>query len=327
MDFGFLPDAPRARVLDRRMQQELGRSLRHIGEAARGLVEFDERALHDLTATLCDADAAVAPAVFGRYYELVEALLRDRLEHAEQLLREIVATEFAPSGLQVVDLGSEELDAENGRYIRMMNPPTETDLGFLPARPEVAAEFRVRLAKGLQLLDRALPTLAAEIRAIVRQIVIAGSDPSKTYQFDGGSHYQLWGALFLNGGFHETDVAVVEVLAHECAHSLLFGFCTAEPLVTNDEAELFASPLRADLRPMHGIYHATFVSARMHWAMSELSRSDLLSPEERAHAGAAAATDLRNFDAGHNVVREHAKLTGVGGSLMEAAEDYVSSVR
>ncbi len=322
----FPPDARRARALDRRMHHELGLSLQHVGETSTGIVGFDAPGMARLIAALLDG-VRFPPAVFARYYELVIALTEERHDTAARLFDELVRAAPAPAGLEVFTLDDPALGVESARYITMMNNDTSVALGFLPPTPDVATAFRARLADGLALLDAALPDLAGEIRAIVRQIVIAGSDPSKKYQFDGGSHFQLWGALFLNGQYHPDRVAVAEVLAHESAHSLLFGFCTDEALVENDDEELFASPLRVDPRPMDGIYHATFVSARMHWAMTRLARSDLLTDEERTVASQAAAADLRNFDAGHGVVAAHGRLTSTGRGLMAAAARYMDSLR
>ncbi len=77
---------------------------------------------------------------------------------------------------------------------------------------------------------------------------------------------------------------------------------------------------------MDGIYHATFVSARMHWAMSELAKSHLLTEAERDRARKAADEDLRNFQSGYSVVEAHGKLSEVGRSLMANAKAYIDSV-
>jgi HEXXH motif-containing protein len=198
---------------------------------------------------------------------------------------------------------------------------------ILPPSAELAADFRRRLESGLDLLAAELPELAGEVRAIIRDFIIVAGDPTGEVQLDGGSHYQLWGALFLNGAFHQDDVSVVEVVAHESAHSLLFGFCTHEPLVLNEDEERYASPLRQDKRPMDGIYHATFVSARMHLAMSTLALSPRLSAAERERALAAARLDLANFDAGYAVVEAAGRLTPLGRQLMDNARRYVETVR
>ena len=324
--FDFYPDASRALSLDRGMHRELGLSLRHVCEASKAAIHFEQIGMNRLIG-LSSGSNILSPAVFARYYELVEAITDDRLDDARRLFDELADAKPVPKTLQVVTLGESALGEESARYARLMNADSSIDLGFLPPTPAVAAAFRERLAHGIRLLDTALPELAGEIRAIVHQIVIVGSDPTAKFQFDGGSHYQLWGALFLNGNFHPDEIAVAEVLAHESAHSLLFGFCTHEPLVHNADEELFSSPLRVDKRPMDGIYHATFVSARMHWTMSRLAQSDALDIQQKQRARAAAETDAVNFNAGYAVVAEHADLSSLGRSLMASAKAYMDSAR
>jgi HEXXH motif-containing protein len=118
---------------------------------------------------------------------------------------------------------------------------------------------------------------------------------------------------------------MMEAIAHESAHSLLFGLCTHEPLVDNDDEPVFASPLRADRRPMDGVYHATFVCARMHLAMTRLLESGLLDADGRAAAIAELEADRRNFEAGDSVIRQHGVLTPLGQDVLEGARQYMAS--
>lgn len=320
----FQPDAARARQLNARMHRELAGSLRHVAEESREILAFDLEALTKVIQNL-ENGVDYPPATFARYYDLVEAIIEDRHEDAERLCGEICVAQPWRNGLEVEVLGAPELGAESDRFIRMMNSDASVDLGFGAPQPEMAAGFRERLSQGLDLLQRGLPELSGEVRAIVREIVIAGGDASKRLQFDGGSHYRLWGALFLNCQFHPNALAVVEALAHESAHSLLFGFCTDLPLVENEDDERFSSPLRTDPRPMEGIYHATFVSARMHWAMTSMAKTDLLTPEARDQALAAAKADARNFYAGYGVLAEHGQLTSLGAGLIAEAKAYMDA--
>jgi hypothetical protein len=50
----------------------------------------------------------------------------------------------------------------------------------------------------------------------------------------------------LNPSYHHTPLDIAEVLAHEAGHGLLSGLTIDEPLVLNDDDELFVSPLRAN---------------------------------------------------------------------------------
>lgn len=328
--FEFEPDVSRAEAIDLRMQRELGRSLAYIRERCLGVLPFDDPSLLRVIERLNDGKP-VAPSVFAAYYELVMAISDDDEASARAKLDEIASATEVADGIETVILGDPCLGANNDRFIEMMSGDAGDDpdleIGFTTPAKDVAEAFRGRLTEGFSLLDQAVPDLGGEIRKIIRLVVIAGSDLTKKMQFDGGSHFQLWGALFLNANFHPDRIAVAEVLAHETAHSLLFGFCTDEALVENDDDELFSSPLRLDPRPMDGIYHATFVSARMYWAMTRLAESPLLTSSEKERAIAAADTDMKNFYSGYGVVDAHGQLTRTGARLMASAKAYMDSQR
>jgi hypothetical protein len=58
-------------------------------------------------------------------------------------------------------------------------------------------------------------------------------------------------------------VYYLEQIIHESSHLYLDQVMEFDPLVTNDISQKFKSPIRKDLRPMRGIYHATFVLSRL----------------------------------------------------------------
>jgi hypothetical protein len=318
----FLPDGGRARFIDQRMHRELGASLRHVCAACVDEDLFDADALDHLTKRL-ENGATYSPSVFADYYELVRALEEGDASESKRLFAALASATAAPREIEVISLADPALGRDAERFLALMTPEDAPDLGLAPPAPGVFDAFQPRLQAGLDLVDRRLPALAAELRAIIRKIVVIGSDPLKKMEVDGGSSYQLWGALFLNGGFHPNAVAVAEVLAHESAHSLLFGFCIDEGLVENDESELYPSPLRYDPRPMDGIYHSVYVSARMHWAMATLAADPTLSDADRAQARAAAAQDRKQFEDGWSVVSRHGRLTSLGAGLMDGARAYM----
>lgn len=78
---------------------------------------------------------------------------------------------------------------------------------------------------------------------------------------------------------------------------------------------------------MDGIYHATYVSARMHWAMSRLLETDLLEGNARDEAIEARDADAVNFEKGLGVIDEHGRLSPVGEGLLEGAREYLAAAR
>jgi HEXXH motif-containing protein len=305
------------------MHVELADSLEYLAAQASGGIAFDAERFRQLIASL-RAGKRYPPVLFGLYYQLAFDLLEGPTEAAAKWFAELCAVAPAAQDLVVTALDPPQASKVAELYDRLMSGEAQTDVAIRPPSAEVAQRFRARFSRALDLIDRALPELAAEFRGIVREVVCVVGAPERTVQFDGGSHFQLWGALFLNASFHPTDEAMVEVIAHESAHSLLFGFCTAQPLVYNPDSELYPSPLRLDPRPMDGIYHATFVSARMHLAMAGLLASGLLTATAAERARGAMDADRRNFLDGDAVVRAHADLSPLGRELMAGARDYMA---
>jgi HEXXH motif-containing protein len=199
----------------------------------------------------------------------------------------------------------------------------------LAGEPEAGllADTRRRIDAGFALLDRGFPEMAAEIRELLREIVIAaGPEDPKALTFDGSSSYMLWGATLLNARGQKNVLDTAQALAHESGHNLLFGYCASGPLVENPDDELFPSPLRIDLRPMDGIVHATYVVARMHQTLERLLGAGVLSADESRAALADLELHRRNFASGDGVIREGGRLTPLGAELIESARDYMAAV-
>lgn len=324
MNHHFAPDGERARVMDARAHALLAESLDHIAQRVGNRLGAHELAS---VVTALKAGQRFGPTTFGLYYQLALALMDDRVQDAERVARDLTETKSAPpTSLSVHSIGDLPPMRAN-LYRQMMDTDPHTRFSLLPPPQSLSSTFVQRLHRAMALMQTVTPELAQEFTGLIREVCMVVGDPSAPYRFDGGSSYMLWGGLFLNIQSHETDLQLFEVLAHESAHSLLFGYALDEALVQNSDNELFPSPLRADLRPMDGIYHATYVSARMHWAMSQLLCSPTLTAEERTEVNLALQRDAENFDAGDEVVQRHGVLSQTGRAVIEEARRYMSTVR
>jgi len=319
----FAPDAEIGRRLDERMRDELAASLRHIAEAVGGDIPLPQG--FDAAVAAITAGRPIDPLLFAAYYRATEALLGDDVPTGLRHLA-LLAERVRPlSGMETADLAQPLLDGTRFDYYSLaLNTDPTMQFGIKPAGSETIASGRANILEGLALLRNAAPEIAGEFDAIVHQLVLLEStDPDAKYNFDGGSSYQLWGALALNVEKPKPVVSMAETLAHESAHSFLFGHTIHEPLVHNPDEELFKSPLRIDPRPMDGIYHATFVTARMHYAMDRLIAWGRLPDADLAFAEAERSTDAAKFRDGLAVVEAHGDLSPTGIRLMTAAKAYM----
>ncbi len=322
----FAPDPVRAQLLDRRMHVELASSVRYLSRQCAGYVPHDGVAIRRFAARIARG-ARFGPLTFLDYYDGVTAAQGDDPETCALAFARLASAEPAPAALRIEPLLDATTCERSRRFADAMLGAEFLDVGLLPPPASMERSNESRLLEALALMQATSPALCGEFRALVRELVPMVGDPSRAFMIDGGSHYQLWGSLFVNMARHATPQAMLEVLTHEAAHSLLFGLCTHEVLTLNDAAERYPSPLRTDERPMDGIYHAAFVSARMHLASSDLLASGRLDAAAAAEARDARDRDLANFEAGYAVVRRHAQLTGLGAALMAGARDYIESAR
>lgn len=322
----FDPCAERARALDARMRHRLAESVRYVVERAAGHLALPEDALARFLSGL--AAGPVSPHSFAAYYDLVLALEADDLPEAERRLGEMVSAPPPPGGLRILALGDAATDPDAERYRRHVDTDPALPLELFPPPPDVAAACRTRIESALALLAAAHAELAAEIDVLVREIVLAvGSSAPGSLSFDGASSFMLWGAIVLNASGNQTVLETVQALAHESGHNLLFGLSADGPLVENDDDERFASPLRFDPRPIDGIFHATFVSARMHQAVAQLAAAGALAGPDLAEAQRALAACSGLFMQGLATLDRHARLTPMGGAVLAGARAYMEQAR
>jgi HEXXH motif-containing protein len=305
----------------------LAQSLEHIGERSRDVISFNEDALSLLVDRL-RGGYRFPPATFALYYDLVDAVLDERLEDAQALFGELclqtpVSAPLAIARLDPAIMGARMVD----RCCRMVDTDDITRFAFKPPASQAAENFPKQCDEAIALMARADPELAGEFGELVCEIVLAGGQSTDgKIRFAGASSFLLWGAIVVNPSAHDSPVSLIEGLVHESAHSLLFGLMIDEPLVLNRDWERFQSPLRDDLRPIDGIYHATFVVARVHYAMRRLLASGLLDGADEEEVTEMLAMNRKAFTEGLSTVERHGRLTNRGTAVMTAAKSYMERV-
>ena len=320
----FAPSAERVLFLDQRMRSRLADSLRYILAEGNGLLTVPQERFQTFLADL--ENHPVSPLAFSFYNDAVLAIEEDNLEEASQCLTELTKLPPRTGELEITELADPKQDAIAERYARFLNSdPTIAFEIFAPSK-QIAANCRDQIRDAFALLDSGDPELAGEIRALLREIVLAaGTKDPKALTFDGASSFMLWGAIILNADRSDGAIGMVQMLAHESAHNLLFGFSADEALVENSTEELFSSPLRKDPRPMDGIYHATFVTARMYRVVHQLLQSGILDAAAKDKARKDLAENARLFKQGIETVQKFGKLSPLGENVMRGASEYMAA--
>jgi len=306
------------------MRSRLAESLRYILKQGDGILSIPQDRFQKF---LSDLEARpVSPLAFSFYNDAVLAIEEDDIESASGFLTEITKLPARTSGLEILDLADPNHDAMGARYARFLCDDPSIKFEIFPPSKQAADKCRTQIRDAFALLDAGDPELSGELRALLREIILAGgSKDPKSLTFDGASSFMLWGAIILNADRSDGAIGMVQMLAHESAHNLLFGFSADQSLVENSPEELFSSPLRKDPRPMDGIYHATFVTARMYRVVQQLLDSGILDATAKEKAQKDLADNARLFKQGIETVQKFGKLSSLGESVMHGASEYMAA--
>lgn len=121
----------------------------------------------------------------------------------------------------------------------------------------------------LKLIREHDPQLAGEFDELVIRIKIFDGRVLR-----GESSPQTFGAMWIRIPPVEDDQVGywVEHIVHELSHIRLFALAFFDELVLNPREECkYEAPIRDDPRPMYGVFHASFVLARMSRVFHRLS--------------------------------------------------------
>jgi hypothetical protein len=320
----FFPGSNDPARLDFAMRASLAESLSYIQSVVGSDLDISESEVA-ITAERI-RQRRIEPGAFGRYYKLVLAIESGRHDEARQIFRQIMSIANREPTFTVMGFTDKELGDEKQLYSDLINQDP-TGLPWM-APPNTEIDFRDNVLKSFELLDIADKALTQELRGLIIQVV--GASPSLepgVRAFGSASSFMLWGSIFFNVERHQRVLDIIQAIVHESAHLLLYAHSIEEPFVTNPIDARYSSPLRSDPRPMDGVFHATFVTARMHYANQKLrqamvsfSSSELNELDERL----VTLRDL--YFGGLQTVEQYGLLTPTGARIIHETREYMKAV-
>lgn len=313
MLFGNVGDP---RDIDAVVRAQLADSLVHIVSQAAAYLEFDRERFDIAIEHICARQQD--PCVFARYFDLIFAVNANRFAEANTLLLEMLECATQPVSFAIVPYTREQLGSDYDRFPRLLFAE------FSNANP-MASPSQAQSEASTQMLREAISTIArvdpgihGEIDAFLARIYLAvGNKDRLAKRFGGVTSLLVWGGSFVNIEFYKTRWDAVQFLVHEITHSLLLGLGCERPLVENPLEESYKSPLRADPRPMDGIFHATLVCARLAAFNTAWLDSGLLDEDDRGKCEEAVVRNSRFFHDGLAVIDQKGKLSGPGRHLID----------
>ena len=185
-------------------------------------------------------------------------------------------------------------------------PGNPVDLGG-----HAPSAWAAALRDALEIIAAHLPDLAREIELYVRMIVPTGHH-AETHR--SASYRESIGAIYLT--LHPGVMTLAEALIHEFSHNKLHALFELDPVIENETAARFASPVRPDPRPLRGVLlavHAFLPVARLYEKMTEAQH-----PLARGHYFPERFAQIRALNReGASTVLEHAIPTPVGRALLD----------
>ena len=200
-----------------------------------------------------------------------------------------------------------------------MTDPSDEEFDTVSAAVRTAMEH----------LALAAPEMHGEVEVLIRDIVLSKPDGTQRLNYSGASSFALWGALTINAETQREWLQAYRQIVHETAHNLLFAIARNGELVTVDAAERAQSPIRADPRPLDGVFHAAFVSARESLAYDRL----LVRHEREGMLGAGDPEILEDllelsvvafYDALDTLRAQDGLLSAFGAGILDDCEAYMS---
>lgn len=329
----FLASASAARAIDDKVRGKLRDSLPWLAGTF-DVLKFDEETAQAWTAS---------PTDFGFYYELASAIYHDGgsgVDDSTRAMAQILAQSVASGGMTsasqdqfaIGNLSPEHYSEDEVACLkRWFDLEPDNSMALLPLDPDEFEAASAALDRAAWLLRETAPEFYGELTALTTEMVFAKPGPDAKLEFGGASAFSLWGALALNAEAHPQWWHYLPRLVHECSHNLLFGIASDEQLVLNAPEERYLSPLRETMRPIDGIYHACYVTARETMAMDTIMAGlDILEagPERNTVAHFCEQTAAGSEEFYHDcmgVLTEHAKLTTLGQRVLDDTAAYMSA--
>lgn len=198
------------------------------------------------------------------------------------------------------------------------------------ARDEEFSRARCQIRVAMEHLRESAPELHGEVETIIRDIVLSRPDGSNLINYGGASSFALWGALTINAETQVEWLQLYRQIVHEAGHNMLFGIARDQPLVANDPGDRSPSPVRADPRPIDGIFHAAFVSAREAFAFEALLRrheaTGCLSEDDAEVLLSLLEFSVLDFWGCVEALRGGtAQLTGLGEAVLADCEAFMTA--
>jgi len=270
------------------------------------------------------------PVIFALHGSLLNAAVSACTSDVPELYRILNDLRFRDTEetgtINVTPLSEDSMHCDD---VFLLKSAFADDLGlmtslFAPPSPEVDRATAL-VTEALNALDHAAKDWMEELLLLANQVYFAVAGSKGELLFGGAAVFDAFGAVLMNPLAFRDPPTMLMALIHESSHQQLFLFHLDDPVLHNNASEVYSSPLRVQPRPMEGIFHALWVSARMVLAAEAVLKSpnrpiwaeDLIEHQRRARIA---------FHDCEQTVAKHAELSDLGLALFESARESIDAI-
>lgn len=283
---------------------------RRLADSIAGAVAGAELELHIDRKALDAALTAIPrrqqhPRVFLYYFDLWPALRRRDWRTVSRLINNIVGMPRRRISFSIEPVDALGEDCERASRLIFAEFAEANQMAAPDDR--LAAQAQRLLEDALEIVWLVDDEIGGWIDAMLSRIYLAVPTKGVRY-WEGATSLLAWGSIFCNANARSDAWTTVQFVVHEMTHMFALGVAAAAgPLVANRLSENYASPLRADPRPMDGVMHATLVAGRLA-TFNRLWIKDHSCPDLNRTAQAIVDAD-RKRDDGMSVISQSALLS------------------
>ncbi|MEJ8796462.1 HEXXH motif-containing putative peptide modification protein [Trinickia caryophylli] len=317
--FFVRPSADHARVLARSFD------LKIQGSILRLVHEYTQRCSSPVDPShLADklSRCQMTPEVHYRHHKLQNAMRASDLpgvnRHVLGLCRAIYDASVWPRPASVSSLRDsewEKFSIEEAALATLREQNEKEEITAIPCTRIAACIGHIHNA--MKMIQLAGSDLSSEFKTHVSNVRLFRARVTQ-----GFSDARIMGAMFIRdcGPHPSPSYYYYEHLIHEMAHMQLNCMFALDSLLISDRSQKLCSPLRADLRPLFGVFHATFVSAKVAHALHALYSTN--HSEDLRHSLAQVMNELLlGIDA-----MSRYEFTPHGNELLSEFRDIAASI-
>lgn len=227
--------------------------------------EFEDALMYQVVPELGDSEKKIY--ITDKHYQV-------RVKKTPETYPSLPLRSLTPEENKImIEVGDKEVELKVEAPLSPLSME-EAELHVLPHCEEGEKrvdEFRKNISKALANIKKAAPHLYTTFKSFTHTIVPVNEKGIVSY-----SMQSLPGYSCLNM-FDRDQIDLMDDLLHENGHHYLNTYLNHVDLINEDDDKIYYSPWRKALRPIRGIYHATFT---FFWAMELFANLDAASEKK-----------------------------------------------